>query len=260
MIPTRSTGRTKPLAISPIKPRRVSDQVFEQLREHIARGPIKPGERLMTERELAATLRVSRTTVREALNKMAVMGILEQKQGQGTFVRAMERSIPDSFMGILGSEDATLLDLLDVRLGLECNAARLAALRATSADLGNLERRLAQMRAAVTSGHSGAEAGVAFQMAIAEASRNPLQVHLMRQFYDFMALGIEGDLALLFEAEDRSFESEDRSFGAEDRIGTVALQHERIVAAIRRRDPEAAVDAVQAHIEKIRERLEREGE
>jgi GntR family transcriptional repressor for pyruvate dehydrogenase complex len=253
MIPTRSSDRSKPLALYPIKPRRISDQVFEQLREHIARGRIKPGERLMPERELATSLRVSRTTVREALNKMVVMGILEQKQGQGTFVRAMDRSAPDSFMGVLGSEEATLIDLLDVRLGLESNAAHFAALRATTADLNNLERRLAEMSAAVTDGLSGAEADVAFHMAIAEASHNPLQVHLMRQFYDFMSLGIERNLALLFEGQNLSLEDEDPA-------GTVASQHERILTAIRRRDPEAAVASVQAHIEKIRERLEREGE
>jgi GntR family transcriptional repressor for pyruvate dehydrogenase complex len=253
MIPTRSTGRTKPLALNPIKPRRVSDQVFEQLRAYIARGRIKPGERLMPERELATSLQVSRTTVREALNKMVVMGILEQKQGQGTFVRAKDRSTIGSFMDVLGSEEATLTDLLDVRLGLESNAARFAALRATPADLNNLERRLAEMSAAATRGHSSVKADLAFHMAIAEASHNPLQVHLMRQFYDFMALGIERNLALLFAGEDRIF-------AGEDRIGTIALQHEQIAAGIRSRDPEAAVDAVQAHIETIRERLERGGE
>jgi GntR family transcriptional repressor for pyruvate dehydrogenase complex len=242
MIPTsRATDRTKPISLNPIKPRRISDQVFEQLRELIARGRIKPGERLIPERELATSLRVSRTTVREALNKMVVMGILEQKQGQGTFVRALDRSSPNSFMGLLGAEDATLIDLLDVRLGLECNAARFAALRATTADLNILERHLAEMTTAVTTGQTGAEADVAFHMAIAEASHNPLQVLLMRQFYDFMSLGIESNLSLFYEGANL--------------IGAVAHQHEKIVAGIRQRDPEAAVGAVQMHIEKIRERL-----
>ena len=242
MILTRENDKNKPIALNPIKPRRVSDQVFEQLRELIARGRIKPGERLMPERELASSLRVSRTTVREALNKMVVMGILEQKQGQGTFVRTMDQSATNTFMGVLGAEEATLVDLLDVRLGLECNAARFAALRATSADLRILENHLDEMAAAVTTGGSGAEADVAFHMAIAEASHNPLQVHLMRQFYDFMSMGIERNLALLFEGHDL--------------IGTVATHHEQIVAGIRRRDPEAAVEAVQIHIEKVRERLD----
>ena len=242
MILTRASDRSKPISLDPIKPRRVSDQVFEQLREHIARGRIKPGERLMPERELAASMRVSRTTVREALNKMVVMGILEQKQGQGTFVRTLDQTAPDSFTGILGSEEATLIDLLDVRLGLECNAARFAALRATTVDLHILERHLEEMATAVNTDSNGADADVAFHMAIAEASHNPLQVHLMRQFYDFMSLGIERNRSLFYEGGDR--------------IGTVQHQHERMVAGIRQRDPEAAVKAVQAHIDNIRERLE----
>lgn len=246
MIISRATERTKSISLNPIKPRRVSDQVFEQLRELIARGRIKPGERLMPERELATSLRVSRTTVREALNKMVVMGILEQKQGQGTFVRTMDRGTPNTFMGVLGAEEATLIDLLDVRLGLECNAARFAALRATTADLTILERHLDDMSDAVTTGESGAEADVAFHMAIAEASHNPLQVHLMRQFYEFMSLGIERNLSLFYEGADL--------------IGTVQHQHEQIVTGIRLRDPDAAVDAVQVHIENIRGRLQVETE
>ena len=79
-------------------------------------------------------------------------------------------------------------------------------------------------------------------MAIAEASHNPLQTLLMRQFYDFMSLGIERNLSLLYESANI--------------IGAVAHQHEQIVTGIRQRDPEAAVTAVQMHIEKVRERLQ----
>ena len=75
------------IPLEPIKPKRISDQVFDQLRELIFRGELKPGDKVMPERELSAVLNVSRTSVREAINKLAVMGLLEQKQGQGTFVR-----------------------------------------------------------------------------------------------------------------------------------------------------------------------------
>ena len=76
--------------LKPIKPKRVSDQVFEQLRELIYRGELKPGDQVMPERELSLALGVSRTTVRNAINKLVVLGLLEHQQGQGTFVRPPE--------------------------------------------------------------------------------------------------------------------------------------------------------------------------
>ena len=74
--------------IKPIKPQRVSDQVFEQIRDLVFRGQLKPGEQLMPERDLAQALGVSRPTVREAIHKLVAMGLLEHRQGQGTFVRS----------------------------------------------------------------------------------------------------------------------------------------------------------------------------
>ena len=79
-----------PHKLKPIKPKRISDQVFDQLRELIFRGEFKTGEKILTERELAEAFGVSRTSVRDAINKLVVMGLLEQRQGQGTFVRSPE--------------------------------------------------------------------------------------------------------------------------------------------------------------------------
>jgi DNA-binding FadR family transcriptional regulator len=72
--------------IKPIKPQRVSDQVFEQLRDLIFRGQLRSGAKLLPERELALALRVSRPTLREAINKLVHLGLVVHRQGQGTFV------------------------------------------------------------------------------------------------------------------------------------------------------------------------------
>ena len=74
------------MMFKPVKPKLISDQVFEQLRDLIYRGYLKPGDRLMTERELAQELGVSRPTVRDALHKLVAMDLVEHRQGQGTFV------------------------------------------------------------------------------------------------------------------------------------------------------------------------------
>ena len=81
------------IELKPIQPKRISDQVFDQLRELIFRGDYQPGQKIMTERELAEALNVSRNSVREAINKMVTLRFLEQRQGQGTFVRSIDEAV-----------------------------------------------------------------------------------------------------------------------------------------------------------------------
>ncbi|MBW2682970.1 MAG: FadR family transcriptional regulator, partial [Deltaproteobacteria bacterium] len=121
--------------LKPIKPKRISDQVFEQIRELIYKGDFKPGQQILPERELAVSMAVSRTSVRNAINKLVTMGLLEHRQGQGTFVSSPDNRKGNPLAAAMATEDATLDDLLEVRLGLECNAALLAAQRATETDL-----------------------------------------------------------------------------------------------------------------------------
>ena len=78
----RSPKRMK-IQLKPISPKRISDQVFDPLRELIFRGDYQPGQKIMTERELADALNVSRNSVREAINKLVTLRFLEQRQGQG---------------------------------------------------------------------------------------------------------------------------------------------------------------------------------
>jgi len=126
--------------LKPVKPRRISDQVFDQLKELIVRGQLKPGEQLMPERELAETLGVSRTTVRDAISKLVVMGYLEHRQGQGTFVRKPTLTNGNLLAEAMRFEDATLKDLLEFRKGLECNAAAVGAHRAMDDDIDMLRK------------------------------------------------------------------------------------------------------------------------
>ncbi|NOX33482.1 MAG: FadR family transcriptional regulator, partial [Deltaproteobacteria bacterium] len=113
------------IPIKPIKPKRISDQVFDQIRELIFRGKLKPGEKLMTERELAQAMDVSRTTIRDAIQRLAAMGLIVQKQGQGTFVKTYDPGLENPLAKAIEAQNASIEDLLEVRMGLECNAASL---------------------------------------------------------------------------------------------------------------------------------------
>ena len=221
-------------SLKPIKPKRISDQVFDQLRELIFRGEFKPGERILPERELAEALSVSRPTVRNAINKLSAMGLLEQKQGQGTFVRNPEFESKNPLAIAMETQNASLEDLLEVRMGLECNAAALAARRADENDIHFLEKSIEEMKSEIKSGRLGTEADVSFHMAISYATKNPLQVYIMKNFYDFLFVGIKQNLSGLYEDPAN--------------IEMIIDQHQQICETIRRHDVEQAYLAMNRHI------------
>lgn len=225
--------------LRPIKPKRISDQVFEQIRELIYRGELKPGEQLLPERELASSLEVSRTTVRNAINKLVTLGLLEHRQGQGTFVTLPNRDQKNPLATILAVDDVTIHDLLEVRLGLECNAARMAASRATPQDILNLAKANKEMAETVETGALGNEADAAFHMAISFATKNPVQIHLMRNFYDLLFLGIKKNLSHLWDDPDN--------------IDIILAAHSKIYEAIANRRPDAAEKAMREHIQYVQE-------
>lgn len=223
-----------PIPLQPIKPKKISDQVYEQIRELIFRGQLKPGEQLMPERELAEALGVSRTTVRNAINKLVVLGILEHRQGQGTFVRSPDTRLANPVAAAMEVEDATIADLLEVRMGFELNAAFLAALRADERDIQFLEASLEEMREEVASGRLGTEADTAFHMALAYATKNPVHVHMMKNFYDFLFVGIKKNLSHLYENPGN--------------IDKILNQHSAIIKAIKKHDAQESLKAMRFHI------------
>ncbi len=222
------------IPIKPIKPKRISDQVFDQIRELIYRGKLKPDEKLMTERELAQAMNVSRTTVRDAIQRLVAMGLITQKQGQGTFVKSMEAVQENPLAKAMKTQSASLVDLLEVRLGLECNAAYLAAQRADETDITAMAQGIDEMQHEIESGRLGTEADTGFHMAIAYAAKNPLHILIMRNFYDYLFHGIRENLTSLYE------DPKD--------IQNILSQHQAILEAIKSRDPDKAYTSMNTHI------------
>lgn len=234
-----------PHKLKPIKPKRISDQVFDQLRELIFRGEFKAGDKILTERELAEAFGVSRTSVRDAINKLVVMGLLDQKQGQGTFVRLPDSREKSILATMVESQDASISDLLEVRMGLECNAAAMAATRSVEKDFQFMQKSIEEMQKEVKSGRLGSEADASFHMAIAYATKNPLQVFIMKNFYDYLFTGIKVNLEGLYEEPGN--------------IDIILEQHKTIYQAIRKRNPEAAYRAMKLHIDFVYDFFEGQG-
>lgn len=157
------------------------EMVARQILDRITGGQLKPGQRLPSQRELAQALSVGRSSVREAINALAVMGYLRVKHGQGTFVA---RNLPDSDDPVqkLGSalKAGSLMDLREVRLLLECKSAALAAERADRDQIDRLLATVEQMKKATGDYQGFLEADLAFHAALAEASGNSIICEMMK--------------------------------------------------------------------------------
>ena len=222
------------IELKPLQPKRISDHVFDQLRELIFRADYQPGQKIMTERQLAEALNVSRNSVREAINKLVTLRFLEQRQGQGTFVRPIDEAVQIPLATVMETQDASLIDLLEMRMGIECTAASLAAQRIDANELEAIAKALAEMERDINSGGLGTEGDLAFHMAIAAATKNPLQIYIMKNVSDFLHMGIRENLLHLYQVPEN--------------IETIIQQHKAIFDAIRRRDPEDAYNAMRSHI------------
>ena len=221
--------------IRPIKPRRISSQVFEQLRELIYRGVFKPEQQFPPERDLAASMQVSRTSVRNAIDKLVSLGLLNQIQGHGTFVSSPEIRGGNQLSELMSTDEATYTDLLEVRMGLECNAAKIAATRATASDLAALHDCLEEMATDLATNNTiSTAADSVFHMAVAFSTKNPVLLNLTRSFYDFLYIGIKKNLARMKDNELANQE--------------VLEQHRTIYRHIVDREPQKADNAMRAHI------------
>ena len=174
-------------------------QIQDSILTHIRKGQWAPGDRVPPERKLAEMYAASVGTVRNALQNLVRQGYLSRRQGQGTFVSSPDSRKGNPLAAAMATEDATLDDLLEVRMGLECNAAMLAALRATESDILSLERCLEEMIEALEATDKiSTESDAAFHMAVAFATKNPVLIHLMRNFYDFLFIGIKKNLMHMY--------------------------------------------------------------
>jgi len=229
-------------AYLPIKQKQVSTLVFEQLRDSIFRAHLKPSEQLLPERDLAETMQVSRTSVRNAITQLITLGYLETRQGKGTFV--VDRDVSDSnnpFASIISPGRSTVDELLEFRIGLGLHGSTLAAERATESDITFLEETLARDENAVVTAESETEADIAFHMGIAYATHNAVYVDLTKRFYEYMFYRLKEMHTFLYEVQANLEEFE--------------LQHLAILDGIKAHDPERARKGMYNHIQFLRDLL-----
>ncbi len=224
----------------PIKPVKISERVYAQLRDMIYRGELRAGEKLMSERDMANAFNVGRPTVREAIQKLTEQGLIESRRGVGTFVLGEEtRKNEKPLLQLLNGQDFTIVDLLEVRMVLESNSAALAARRATEQDVRIIEHSLDRLLETRDSLERDLDNELSFHMNIAYATKNIVQVHLMKSFYDVLYYGMNLAFPTLIKDE----KLDEMTFD----------QHITIFKAIENRDSELAAETMERHIRVILE-------
>lgn len=217
----------------------VTQRAIERITAMIREGELEPGERLPTERDLAARLGISRSSMREAIRALTVLGVVEARHGSGIYVTRLEAGDLLETFGVVAdlSRGRSLVELLEVRRVLESTATALAAARITPERLAEVERHLAAMNAADDPEHILAH-DLAFHREIAAAAGN-----------DTMAAILEGLSSRTFRA--RVW----RGYQEEGAFARTRREHAEIHRALAARDPEAARAAAAAHVGAVEEWL-----
>jgi len=219
----------------PIQQQKIYEQIVEQIRVMITEGNLKPGDRLPAERVLAENLNVSRASLREALSALHLLGLLEIKSGEGTYIKQSDvNSIIQPLALLLMMERDTIFEILEVRKGLEVEAAGLAAINATDDDFRNMTDIIDEMERALQTSNLGEVADWKLHFAIAQASRNSLLLRLMNTISDTMRKTIKINREQLFKKKGNP--------------QILFKQHLAVVEAIQNRNVEMARQKMYEHL------------
>jgi len=212
------------------------EQVAEQLQRLIASGALRPGDRLPPERELAAKFGVGRSSLRDAIRTLEVMGIVESRHGHGTVVRDLSTdSLVVPLASVLAHKRGLVAELLDVRRMIEPALAARAAANATDEEIARLEDILRRQAEKVRRGEQSIEEDSEFHYTIALAARNSVILRVLDVLMELMR------------------ESRARSLQVPGRPERSFAGHRRILRAIKRRDGPGAEVAVRKHLKEIEE-------
>ncbi len=223
--------------------KRFSDEVAEQIKQHIINKQLKPGEKLASERELALEFGVSRPVIREALKILEYVGFLEVIPGStgGSVVRKANPQLVSGTMEVmfqLGTLE--IKELLEARRIVEKETARFAAIRATTEDLARIEQTISYMQININDPDVKTkflEANDSFHTAVARAAKNQillLNVNSLRQA-----------VFNLIEKHNPGYKS----------INSALNYHQQIFEAIKARDGKAASTVMEEHLTSFENRL-----
>lgn len=222
-----------------IKPKKIYEEVAEAIYEMIRSGQVKPGEKLDSVQQLAENFQVGRSAIREALTSLRAMGLVDMKQGEGTYVNEFETdqiTFPLSTAILMNKED--IAQLLEVRKIIEIGTATAAAKKRTSEHLTMMEKALEEMKSAKGDETLGEEADLQFHFALAAAAQNPLLLSLMNHVSGLMGETMKETRRVWL-------------FSKQITVERLYDEHKAIYEAIKEQDEEKARKFMLIHLENV---------
>jgi GntR family transcriptional repressor for pyruvate dehydrogenase complex len=225
---------------SRIKASKLSDEVYNQLVLLISRGKLIPGDKIPSERDLAVDLGISRQSIREALNRAEVMGLIEVRQGEGSFIlSSVNKSLKPPLAIIIEKEAERIFDFLEIRKLIEGWCAEKAAIEATIEDLENMEEILTQMKKVASKDKQWEELDLKFHLSFAKAAHNVIAIHMMET--------LKTNFTPFFKFA--------KSMPRSEKVDVLWQHHYEIFTAIKQRNPKKAQKKVIDHLNFIEEKL-----
>lgn len=218
-----------------IRRNKVYEEVARQI-ERLILKKLQPGDKLPSERELAETLGVSRGSIRDAIRSLELLGLVEPRQGAGTIVREVTAdALVNPLANMLVRQREQVVELLDFRKMLEPPLAGRAAMHASADEISELEEILQRQETKLSKGDLAISEDSDFHYGVALASGNTVVLKLLDVLMDMLR------------------DTRERSLQVAGRPQKSLAGHKRILAAIKRRDAEAAKAAMRRHIEDVEE-------
>ncbi len=220
------------------RPDSVNSEVVRRLLAFLLSGEIAIGQRIPSERQLAESLGVGRSVIREALKPLQLLGLLDVRIGDGTYLKEADSSLlPEVLDWSLLIRGNQLLELIETRRYVEAALAGLAAERRSASELATLRAQVRDMRAALKDPEAFAESDAAFHFTIAQAAQNTVLAGLLMSLRSLLRVWIRRVLATPDEAK------------------WALNEHRLILSAIQKRDRDGAQKAMLAHIDRVAARL-----
>jgi GntR family transcriptional repressor for pyruvate dehydrogenase complex len=213
-------------------------EVTRRLLDYFTSGTVEPGTRLPAERQLAQSMGVGRSAIREALAALEVLGVVDVRPGSGTYLRgSTSELLPQTLSwGMLLGEPKTR-ELIGVRHGLEVQVARLAATAITDEQLAELATQLKIMRASRSDFEAFVAADMIFHRVLTAGAANVLLEQILQSVRSLLRVWVE------------------RALNDARHAQLTCTEHAAILAALRARDPDAAAEAMSVHMDSAGERL-----
>jgi GntR family transcriptional repressor for pyruvate dehydrogenase complex len=212
--------------------RKAYEGILLQIHEIVRRDNLRPGDKLPSERELSEQLGAGRSSVREALRALELLGLIETRRGEGTFLKHYRHNRLIDILGFFLLRDyKTKKDLVEMRKILEVEAVRLACRRATTKHFEEMERILAAADERLERGEVPTEEDYLFHRIICRSSRNSILHRIWAPLVEYSE-GVRSE-----------------SLSREGRARTALAEHRKIMEAIRQGDEATAVERMREHLE-----------